>query len=404
MPPSGIGFASAPSISVTAHNDSPVILAERVRLPWTPAAILWDMDGTVLDSLALDLEICNDLLRKHLAADVHVSRSFIRDHFALDVPMFWQRILEQVEADFGVASGSAFHPILAAYEAARTSASFAPCPGACEVLEEAKRRGIPLAIVSNNETAGVRSILRQSGVEPLFDVIVGNDHAEVKKKPAPDTYLLAAKMLRVDPARCAVVEDSLIGVESGKRAGAHVVGVATGGASFDTLADCGWADVVYVDFERSAPGAITDSTSRIATPLPLVDRWSAAFMSTSSDALELTWRNNDWEWLGSTLCDLLGRAIAPPADLRGADELVDVGLDSGTGPGVDIVATNGVNVSALTDAASMPKQGAGAAVRMLRGIAGAAHRDIRVTVLAHAAADVTWEAIFRAVGRAVHAR
>ena len=362
------------------------------------------MDGTVLDSLALDLAICNELLRKHLAADVHVSRAFIQDNFAFEPPKFWQRILEQVETDFGVKQGTAFQAILQEYEEARSSASFEPCPGAREVLEDARNRGIPLAIVSNNETEVVRNILRRSGMEHFFDVVVGNDYVDLKKKPAPDTYLLAAKMLEIDPTRAVVLEDSIIGVEAGRKAGSHVVGVATGGTSFDTLALCGSADVVYVDLEKSVQATKSDSPSRITTPLALVDRWSSAFLSSSPAAVELTWKNNDWEWLGSALFALLARAGASatvPALPAPSD--VDVVFDPGTGRGLDFATAAGVNADDLTDRSSLPDRERDAAVRVLRGVAQAAHRDLRVIVREQVAVEDMWEAIFRAVGRAVHA-
>jgi hypothetical protein len=104
-------FRRTRSILVIAENDPPLVLAERLRLPRRPAALLWDMDGTVLDSLALDLGICNELLRKHLAADVHVSRAFIESIFAFEPPKFWRLILDRVEADFGMKKDAAYDAI-----------------------------------------------------------------------------------------------------------------------------------------------------------------------------------------------------------------------------------------------------------------------------------------------------
>src|SRR5689334_9242314 len=262
------------------RDGSPIVLAERLRLPWHPAAMLWDMDGTVLDSLALDLAICNDLLRKHLRADVHVGRTFIRDHFAFDPARFWHFILERIEADFGVAQRTdVYDAILEEYERARNEASFDLCPGAKDVLEDARKRAIPQAIVSNNAIDVVRNILRRSGVEHFFDVVVGNDHQDMRKKPAPDTYLLAAKMLAVDVTKAVVFEDSIIGVEAGKKAGSYVVGLATGGTSFDALAESEWADVVYDDLTPLTAKLDPGSSARIATPLALVDRLTAALFS-----------------------------------------------------------------------------------------------------------------------------
>jgi HAD superfamily hydrolase (TIGR01509 family) len=54
--------------------------------------------------------------------------------------------------------------------------------------------------------------LSRSGIIDSFDKVVGNDIQQVVKKPAPDTYLLAAQLLGVNPENCVVVEDCLIGI------------------------------------------------------------------------------------------------------------------------------------------------------------------------------------------------
>jgi len=76
-------------------------------------------------------------------------------------------------------------------------------------------------------------VLRAAGALELFDARVdGNDAARLglAGKPAPDTFLQAARLLGVAPARAAVVEDALAGVEAGRRGGfARVIGVDRSG-------------------------------------------------------------------------------------------------------------------------------------------------------------------------------
>lgn len=61
---------------------------------------------------------------------------------------------------------------------------------------------------------------------PKPDVLVSADHVK-SGKPDPEPYLLAAKQLSVDPERCLVVEDSIFGIQAGKRANMKVIGVAS---------------------------------------------------------------------------------------------------------------------------------------------------------------------------------
>ncbi len=69
-------------------------------------------------------------------------------------------------------------------------------------------------------------LLAAMGADALFDVVVGGDQVE-HPKPHPDTYLRAASQLAVPAARCLVIEDSPIGIEAGKRAGARVLALTT---------------------------------------------------------------------------------------------------------------------------------------------------------------------------------
>ncbi|MGI9023804.1 MAG: HAD family hydrolase [Acidimicrobiales bacterium] len=115
------------------------------------------------------------------------------------------------------------------------------------LIEHLKKRGVKVAIVTSSRNADI--VLAAAGVADLFEAKVdGLDAAELglAGKPDPATYLKAAEKLGVDPAKAAVVEDALSGVESGSRGGfGLVVGVARGGQG-ESLLEAG-ADVVVED-------------------------------------------------------------------------------------------------------------------------------------------------------------
>jgi len=80
-----------------------------------------------------------------------------------------------------------------------------------ELVLETKRRGIKTAIASVSKNT--RTVLKGTGIENLFDVIV--DGYSVKNtKPAPDIFLFAAKELGVKPENCVVLEDAEAGIEA----------------------------------------------------------------------------------------------------------------------------------------------------------------------------------------------
>ena len=95
-------------------------------------------------------------------------------------------------------------------------------PGARELLSEVAAAAIPYALVTSSQREFADAVLTGTGFR--FPVTVCGD-AVTATKPAPDPYLLAAKLLDADPANCVALEDSPNGVASATSAGCHVVAV-----------------------------------------------------------------------------------------------------------------------------------------------------------------------------------
>jgi beta-phosphoglucomutase family hydrolase len=122
--------------------------------------------------------------------------------------------------------------------------------GSVKYLEACKQAGLHRAVVS--ASANTRQVLAAANLSEQFEVIVDGivaQQEQLKGKPAPDTYLAAARRLQVEPAQAAVFEDALAGVASG-RAGKFglVVGVDRVGQR-DALRQHG-ADVVVEDLSE----------------------------------------------------------------------------------------------------------------------------------------------------------
>ncbi|MDE5594531.1 MAG: HAD family hydrolase [Muribaculaceae bacterium] len=99
--------------------------------------------------------------------------------------------------------------------------------GVLPFLDELKRRKVPCAIVtSSNEEKMNKLFAQHPEFEAYFEVVI-TDRQVTKSKPDPQGYLLAAEKLGCQPCDCYVFEDSLLGLEAGRRSGAKVVGLAT---------------------------------------------------------------------------------------------------------------------------------------------------------------------------------
>ncbi len=205
---------------MTALPEKPSPLA-RESAGLTVQAVIFDMDGVLLDSEPLHHQAANAVLLED-------------DRQALSLPEYtrylgttdedmWRdlrtkRGLERPHEHY-LARFDAH--ILAAY---RQHASAAP--GAIDLLDWLSARGLPLAVASSSRAQWVETCLETIGARRYFDAVVGGDMV-VRGKPDPAIFLLAARKLGARPARCVVFEDSPAGVAAARRAGMHTVAVGT---------------------------------------------------------------------------------------------------------------------------------------------------------------------------------
>lgn len=94
--------------------------------------------------------------------------------------------------------------------------------GARELLVELKMRGIPRAVATSSRSPHAYGHLGRAGLLDLFDTIVTRDDV-VHPKPHPEPYLIAAKRLEMEPARCLALEDSHSGVRAAHAAGMQTI-------------------------------------------------------------------------------------------------------------------------------------------------------------------------------------
>jgi HAD superfamily hydrolase (TIGR01509 family) len=189
-----------------------------------PAAVLFDLDGTLLDSEDLWWQAECEVVRGWGGA-------WTRDDQAhcLGGP------LERVTAYMAASAGPGISPevigarLLSAMEAHLRSGDLQWRPGALELLTECRSAGVPTALVSASHRrlldAVAEAVADHPGMpHPAFDITVAGDEVN-QGKPHPEPYLEAARRLGVAIADCIVIEDSPTGVASGQASGAYVVAV-----------------------------------------------------------------------------------------------------------------------------------------------------------------------------------
>jgi len=176
---------------------------------WSPAAILADLDGTLIDSVASSQRAWGALARRRGLDEEETHRFAMgrptRETIALLVPA-GERVAEQAQVD---------------RDEVDDAGSVVAYPGAAELLAGP----IPVAIVTSGSTELATARLRGAGLE-VPEVMITADRV-TNGKPHPEPFLLGAEALGVEPRRCLALEDAPPGIESARAAGMPVVAVAT---------------------------------------------------------------------------------------------------------------------------------------------------------------------------------
>ena len=180
-------------------------------------AVLWDLDGVLVDSAPFHFQAWRELLaslgRELSEADFQRTFGLRNDAILRDLlgelpPAEVERLGARKEALFRRAA----------------LGNIVALPGALALLSLLRERDFKLALVSSAPYGNIDLILGSLGVEAAFDIIVGEEDV-TQGKPNPEGFLLAAKRLGVPPAECVVIEDAQAGVEAAKRGGMRCVGV-----------------------------------------------------------------------------------------------------------------------------------------------------------------------------------
>ena len=181
-------------------------------------AVLWDLDGTLVDSEEFHWQSWRDALRS--------------EGIELSYPQFLASFGQRNDRILGLWLGAADAERIrrigdakeAEYRRLAEAHGLTPLPGAREWLERLHAAGWKQAIASSAPRLNVETMLRALGLADDFDAIVSAEDVSVGK-PDPEVFLKAAEKLGVAPSHCIVVEDAAAGVEAARRAGMRSVGV-----------------------------------------------------------------------------------------------------------------------------------------------------------------------------------
>lgn len=181
-------------------------------------AVIFDMDGTLIDSMwvwqAIDIEFLSKrgyTVPSDMEADIegksfHETAAYFKKRFSLE---------EDIETIMHIWNDMAYD---------KYTHDIKLKPNTAEFLEYLHSRGILLGIATSNSKKLVNGCLSAIGIDKMFDAVVTADDIHAGK-PNPDIYLKAAALLNVSPQECLVFEDVPMGILAGKNAGMTVCAV-----------------------------------------------------------------------------------------------------------------------------------------------------------------------------------
>lgn len=179
--------------------------------------VIFDCDGVVVDSERIVHEVFGEFLRR---LGLRLSTREMHEQF------LGRRLADCVAIAERLTGKSVPAAVLEAYKAERDRVlreRVQPVEGVRAVLEGLE---VPYCIASSGDHAKMQTTLGATGLLPLFEGRLFSATEVANGKPAPDVFLHAARRMGADPARTAVVEDSVNGVLAGRAAGMTVLGFA----------------------------------------------------------------------------------------------------------------------------------------------------------------------------------
>ncbi|MBL7170229.1 MAG: HAD family phosphatase [Candidatus Aenigmarchaeota archaeon] len=195
----------------------------------TIKAVLFDMDGTIIDSELVHTRALQEVVKEELGIDL--SEEEILKHLGLDYDDKLTKT--EIKGDLKRLGD------ITRQRSVELSHLVKKMDGAEELIQRMKEN-FKIALVSGSSREQVESLSEAVGLKKYFDVRITSSDVE-NNKPYPDSYLLAARKLEVKPEECVAIEDTHTGIKAGKTAEMKCIAVLN---RYNKNLDLSKADVI----------------------------------------------------------------------------------------------------------------------------------------------------------------
>jgi beta-phosphoglucomutase family hydrolase len=182
-------------------------------------AVIFDMDGVIIDSEPAHHEVCKKMFRE---LDINMTdEEYLTRYIGTSNTDMWGMIKEKY-----LIQESIQELVIRQTEGCLKQlkeSNEVPIHGVRELLEELRDKRIKIGLASSSAMETINVILDKFNISSYFSAVVSGENLE-KSKPDPTIFLVAAKLLSVNPNECLVIEDSSHGVTAAKKAGMKCIG------------------------------------------------------------------------------------------------------------------------------------------------------------------------------------
>jgi len=182
-----------------------------------PKAIIFDLDGTLIDSIPAHLQAYRELAISEFG--MRLSQENILEHFGKKSRDIITALFPLSGKNIDILVEKKQHLYRQSFNRVKL------LPGTKKVLRAAKERSIKCALGTSSSKKNVEIAIKEFGLE--FDVIIAGEDIEFGK-PNPETFLKIAQRLEIPPDDCIVIGDAIYDIMAAKKAGMLAIGVLTG--------------------------------------------------------------------------------------------------------------------------------------------------------------------------------
>jgi len=184
-------------------------------------AVIFDMDGLMVDSEPISYKASDTLLRKYGHKLTDVPEEVLKDALGKRVKSFVSEYMKILDIDAPVEQLMEERSEIFLKD---INENLKMMPGLIDLLKQLKANNLKIALASSATLKYINIVLDKFDLRNYFDVILSGD--DVKKgKPDPEVYLVAAEKLGLKPSECVVLEDALNGIKAAKAAGCKCIAI-----------------------------------------------------------------------------------------------------------------------------------------------------------------------------------